>query len=156
MHLRPGPVVEAMSTVALSFLLIFGWYAILPVKGFPQLATYSVLLFLFPIFTVQLIGGLFIRNKPRNTRLSVLAGLAALATLGFLMFFGSINPNVVNNGAMSLGAAFQGGALVVFGSILIGLVITEYLIVSDEKTKLTGSQYSQNPSVTNRSKRKKK
>lgn len=156
MRLRPGPVVEAMATVALSFLFIFGWFALMPVTGFPQLATYSVLLFLFPIFTVQLIGGLFVRTKPRNFRFLVLAGLAVLPTLGFLMFFGSINPNIVNNGALSIGAAFQGAAIVVLVSILLALAITEYLVISDEKTKLSGSQYTQNPSVSPRSKRKKK
>jgi hypothetical protein len=145
-----------MATVAISFLFVFAWFAIFPVQGFPQLSTYSVLLFLFPIFTIQLIGGLFARNLNRFRRFIVMIGLAGLATLGFVLFFGTLNPNIVRNGAMSIGLAFQTAALVVFFAVVAAAAITQFVIVSDEKVKLSGSQYSQNPAVPSKSKRKKK
>ncbi|MEY4390942.1 MAG: hypothetical protein RLZZ400_685 [Actinomycetota bacterium] len=83
-------------------------------------------------------------------------GLAGLATLGFVLFFGTLNPNIVSNGAMSIGLAFQTAALVVFFAVVAAAAITQFVIVSDEKVKLSGSQYSQNPAVPSKSKRKKK
>ncbi len=158
MRLRPSPVVESAGTIAIAYLLLLAWcWATLPAGAdLLSRATTPTVLYLFPIFTAQTLLGLAVRNQAKLRRFLALAAINVVFSAGFAWFFWSTsNQAQTDTGAMRAGELVT-GALVVGISNLIGLAIAEGLLVDDGKTRLTSSQYVSSPSVSSKSKTRRK
>jgi hypothetical protein len=89
-------------------------------------------------------------------RFWVLAGVNAFFSAGFAWFFWSVANQAKTNIGANSAAILISGALVVGVSNLIGLAITERFLIDEGKTSLTKTQYVSSPTVSSKSKTRKK
>jgi hypothetical protein len=158
MRLRPSPLVEAASTFALSFLLVLGWYAFSRPAGIDigSIATSVAILVMFPIFTAMTLVGFAIRSRNAVQRFVFGAAIALVWSVASAILFwqsANANPSAEN---LAWGQVWVGCSILVFVSTTLALAITFRFIVDDNKVRLSNTQYSSNPVVSSKSKRKKK
>ena len=146
MRLRPSPLVEAASTFAVSFLIVLGWYTFFHPQGtdIGSMATYAAMLVMFPIFTVIAIAGFIVRSRNALQRFVVSSVIALLLSLVAALL------------EANWGAVWYGTCLLVFIATVVALAVTYRFVIDDSKVKLSNTQYSSNPVVSSKSKRKKK
>lgn len=150
MRLRPSPAVEAMGTVAVAFLIVLAWHMVFPPLGGDILTTASVIsaLFLFPMFTFQLVIGFFVRAWGKVERFAIAVGIGLV--LGVVFYILGLRQ------APYAAIIYNGALLLSLLANVVGLALTIFLIVDDNKVNLSKSQYVVNPVVPSKSKRKKK
>jgi len=146
MRLRPSPLVEAASTFAISFLVVIGWFTFFNPQGTDagSMATYAAMLVMFPIFTVIAIAGFAVRSRTSLQRFLVNTAIALLLSLVAALL------------QLSWGSVWLGTCLLVFIATVVALAVTYRFVIDYNKVKLSNTQYSSNPVVSRKSKRKKK
>jgi len=158
MRLRPSPLTEAASTFAIAFLLVLGWYAIdRPSQSdVGSMAGTAAILVMFPIFTASTLVGFVIRSNGSFKRFLYNAGITLFWTIGASLLFW--NGATAKRTFMTLDAAHVliGACILVAIANLVALAVTYRFVIDDKKVKLTKTQYTSNPSVQSKSKRKKK
>ena len=158
MRLRPSPLTEAASTFAISFLIVLGWYAFVRPAGsdVASMASTAAILVMFPIFTASTLVGFAIRSNKALKRFLYNSGITLFWTIGASLLFW--NGATAKRTFMTLEAAhiLVGACMLVLVANLMALAVTYRFVIDDNKVKLTKTQYSSNPVVSSKSKRKKK
>jgi len=158
MRLRPSPQVESAATIALAYLIVVTWCAITLPPGGNLLATAATptVLYMIPIFIAQTLVGFAVRNSAKLQRFWVLSGVNVFFSAGFAWFFWSVANQAKTNIGAESAAILVSGAIVVGVSNLIGLAITEFFLIDETKSRLTKTQYVSSPTVSSKSKTRKK
>ncbi len=158
MRLRPSPQVEAAATIGIAYLIVVAWCAItLPSGGdLMAMAATPTVLYMIPIFIAQTLVGLAVRNSAKLQRYLVLAAVNVFFSAGFAWFFWAAANQAKTNIGASSATILVSGAILVGISNLIGLTITEWLLIDESKTRLSKTQYVSSPTVAAKSKTRKK
>jgi hypothetical protein len=158
MRLRPSPVVESAGTIAIAYLLVLAWCWATLANGEDLLtkATTPTVLYLFPIFTAQTLVGFAVRNQNKLPRFWALAATNMLLSAGFAGFFWATATQAQSTSGATRSEDLVTSAIVVGLSNLVALAITERFLVGDGTPRLSNTQYVSNPSVSSKSKTRRK
>lgn len=158
MRLRPSPLTEAASTFAIAFLIVLVWYVFKHPASTDagSMASTAAVLIMFPIFTAMTLIGFAIRARKSLTRFLCNLGLTVFWTVGAsLMFWNGANSRPTS-ASLEAAHVLIGACTLVLIANLVALAVTYRFVIDDNKVKLTRTQYSSNPVVSSKSKRKKK
>lgn len=163
MRLRPSPMVESMSSFAISLILVFGYYAVtyLDLNKAFSATTFAAVFYMFPMVTAWSIAGLIFRNRVLKQRMLISMGISALLSVCFALFFYWITVTAAANIDTSGSTSLIVGAVLVGVTGILGALVTYRFVIDDNKPTLAKSAYTtisngQPQPVQRKSKTKKK